>query len=124
MSTSGSTMAASLPPNSRVIRLRLRAPLSITRRPVAVEPVKVTLSMSGWEVIQGPKSSPPDTTLTTPGGSSSLISSPSLSEVSGVKGDGLSTTVLPATSAGASFQTASRTGKFHGTMAPTTPIGT
>src|SRR5438093_7211724 len=43
-----------------------------------------------------------------------------------VSGDwlaGLSTTVLPAASAGAAFQQAMGNGKFHGTMAATTPIG-
>ena len=37
--------------------------------------------------------------------------------------EGLKTTVLPATSAGASFQAAMRKGKFHGTIWPTTPSG-
>ena len=36
---------------------------------------------------------------------------------------GLRTTVLPAASAGASFQQAIGNGKFHGTMAATTPSG-
>ncbi len=31
--------------------------------------------------------------------------------------------VLPTTSAGAIFHTASSNGKFHGVIAPTTPIG-
>ena len=45
------------------------------------------------------------------------------SDDSGVKGEGLSTTVLPASRAGASFHEASETGKFHGVMAATTPRG-
>jgi hypothetical protein len=40
-----------------------------------------------------------------------------------VNGDGLTTMQLPATSAGAIFQTASRIGKFHGVMPPTAPSG-
>lgn len=40
-----------------------------------------------------------------------------------MKGDGLMMMQLPATSAGAIFHTASSTGKFHGTMPPTTPSG-
>ena len=39
-------------------------------------------------------------------------------------GEGLSTMVLPASRAGAILKKASATGKFHGTMAPTTPMGT
>lgn len=37
---------------------------------------------------------------------------------------GLSTTLLPAARAGASFQAAMSSGKFHGTTAPITPSGT
>jgi hypothetical protein len=36
---------------------------------------------------------------------------------------GLTTTAQPAASAGASFQTTSATGKFHGVIAATTPTG-
>ena len=43
--------------------------------------------------------------------------------VSGVISAGLSTTVLPAASAGAKPQPAIGIGKFHGTITPTTPSG-
>jgi hypothetical protein len=43
--------------------------------------------------------------------------------VSGVSSAGLSTTVLPAASAGPNAQPAIGMGKFHGTMTPTTPSG-
>ena len=43
--------------------------------------------------------------------------------VSGVSAAGLSTTQLPAASAGAAFQPTMIIGKFHGMIAPTTPIG-
>ena len=42
---------------------------------------------------------------------------------SGVSSAGFSTTVLPAASAGPSFQAAIASGKFHGTIRPTTPTG-
>ena len=42
---------------------------------------------------------------------------------SGVSSDGFSTTVLPAASAGPIFQLVNISGKFHGTIWPTTPIG-
>ena len=45
------------------------------------------------------------------------------SAVSGVSSAGLSTTVLPAASAGASFHAAIVSGKFHGVISPTTPSG-
>ncbi len=41
----------------------------------------------------------------------------------GVCSAGLRTTALPAASAGATFQTAMRIGKFHGMIWPTTPSG-
>lgn len=47
-SASGKMIAADLPPNSRVTRVRLREATSITRRPAATEPVKETLSTSRW----------------------------------------------------------------------------
>jgi hypothetical protein len=40
-----------------------------------------------------------------------------------VNSDGFSTTVLPAASAGASFQAVSISGEFHGVIATTTPSG-
>ena len=43
--------------------------------------------------------------------------------VSGVSAAGFSTTVLPAASAGPSFQEAIASGKFHGVISPTTPSG-
>ena len=49
--------------------------------------------------------------------------SASSSAVSGVVSAGLSTAVLPVASAGASFQAAISSGKFHGTTWPTTPRG-
>ena len=95
-----------------------------TRRPVSVEPVKLTLATIGWRTRAPPASPPPVTTLRTPGGKpASRASSASLIAVSDVSGDGYSTTVLPAARAGPSFQEVSSIGKFHGTMAATTPSG-
>ena len=53
----------------------------------------------------------------------SSASSPILSAVSGVNSAGLSTTVQPQASAGAIFHIPIISGKFHGMIAPTTPIG-
>ena len=66
----------------------------------------------------------PVTTLSTPGGSpASCASSANSSAVSGVNSAGLSTTVLPAASAGAIFHASISSGKFHGMICPTTPTG-
>ena len=121
--TSSSTIAASLPPSSSVMRLRSGAAEAATFLPVSTEPVKEILRGTGCDVIQAPSESPPDTTFTTPGGSTSRITSPSISVVSGVNGEGLITSVFPASSAGAIFHTPSSSGKFHGVIAATTPSG-
>ena len=64
------------------------------------------------------------TMLTTPAGMSvsSAISRPSTVAHHGVSGAGLSTTVLPAASAGPSLARLIWWGTFHGVMAPTTPV--
>ena len=96
-----------------------------TRWPTAVEPVKATLAMSGCWASRSPTTRPgPTTTFSTPSGSpaSSAIFSSSIA-VSGVSSAGLSTIVLPAASAGATFHDAIASGKFHGVIRPTTPSG-
>ena len=57
-SASSSTMAGSLPPSSRVTRLRSGAADWATSLPVSIEPVKLTLRGTGWPVIHAPSSSP------------------------------------------------------------------
>ena len=92
--------------------------------PTSVEPVKATLSTWGCWATRAPVSPGPVRMLTTPGGSSacSMISA-SFKAVNGVVSAGLSTTVLPVASAGASFQAAISNGKFHGMIWPATPRG-
>ena len=66
----------------------------------------------------------PVTTLTTPAGiPASCAISASARAVSGVWLAGLMMTVLPQASAGATFHDVSSSGKFHGTIAATTPTG-
>ena len=75
------------------------------RRPARVEPVNETMSMPGWATSGSPTDKPsPLTRLNTPGGSptSSTISA-STNAVSGATSDGLTTTVQPAASAGATL---------------------
>ena len=94
-------------------------------RPTAVEPVNAILATSGCSTRRWPHTLPgPTTTLSTPSGSpaSSAMRSSSMA-VSGVSSAGLSTIVLPAASAGATFQHAITSGKFQGTIRPTTPSG-
>ena len=62
--------------------------------------------------------------FTTPAGiPASSSSSTKRSASSGVSSAGFSTTVLPHTSAGIIFHDGIAIGKFHGVIAPTTPIG-
>ena len=66
----------------------------------------------------------PGTMLTTPGGKpTSAISSATRRVVSGVSSAGLRTTVFPAARAGPIFQLVNISGKFQGTIWPTTPTG-
>ena len=124
-SASAKTTFALLPPSSRVTRLMVAAAPAAIERPTSVEPVKAILATSGCSTRRWPHSRPgPATTLTTPSGSpASSASSAKRSAVSGVSSAGLSTTVLPAASAGPIFHEAIVSGKFHGVMSPTTPSG-
>ena len=62
--------------------------------------------------------------MNTPSGTPAAAKiSPSRSVVSGVVSAGLATTVLPHSSAGPTLLHSSVVGKFHGTIAATTPSG-
>src|SRR5215469_15201575 len=119
-------MLGDLPPHSSDTRLRLDWPAYCRiARPVAVEPVKAMQSTSMCSASALPAVCPsPGTTLNTPGGMpASTASSAALIAVSGDFSDGLSTSEFPVANTGANFHAAMMSGKFHGTMAPTTPSG-
>ena len=102
------------------------APFSMMRWPTAVEPVNEIMSTLGESVSSSPiRWSDDVTTLTTPAGMSvfSAMRRPRSVAFHGVSGAGLSTTVLPVASAWPSLCEVTSNGKFHGTMAPTTPTG-
>mmetsp|Transcript_35061 Transcript_35061/g.56814 ORF Transcript_35061/g.56814 Transcript_35061/m.56814 type:complete len:205 (-) Transcript_35061:456-1070(-) len=125
MSTSSSTMAASLPPSSRVTLFNPAAAVAITFFPVATDPVKLMCLTSLCSARAFPRSSPPETMLMTPGGRSARSAALPRARVdNGVNGEGLITTVLPDSNAEAAFEAAINTGKFHGVIAATTPRGT
>ena len=93
-------------------------------RPVAVDPVKVTMSTRGSADRAAPTSLAFEvTTLNTPGGIS--VSSATMRPYSlpdhGVSCAGLSTTVFPAIRAGTVSAMLRYNGTFQGVMAPTTP---
>ena len=115
----------SLPPSSSVTRLEPTAASAATCSPIGVEPVKATLRTSGCRTSASPATEPlPGSTVKTPSGSPASVKiSSSRSVVSGVLSAGLATTVFPHSSAGPSLLHSSVVGKFHGTIAATTPSG-
>ena len=125
MSASAKTTLALLPPSSSVTRFTWSAQPAMICLPTSVEPVKQTLRTSGWVTNRWPTTDPwPGSTVNTPSGiPASSASSASRIAVSGVISAGLSTTVLPAASAGANPQPAIGIGKFQGTITDTTPSG-
>ena len=93
-------------------------------RPTDVDPVNATLSMCGARTSAAPVAPSPARIEITPGGSSaSWAISASSRAVSGVVSAGLRIATLPQASAGASFHAAISSGKFQGTICPTTPSG-
>ena len=123
---SASTMLGDLPPHSSDTFLRFDCAAAVmTALPVAVEPVNAMQSTSMDEASAWPAVWPkPGTTLNTPSGRpASIASSATRSAVSGDFSEGLSTSELPLASTGPIFHDAISSGKFHGTMAPTTPMG-
>ena len=123
---SSKTMLAPLPPSSSCTRLRLPAEASTIRRPTAVEPVKAILldaGMLGQALAGGVAVAGHD--VDDAGREADL--GHQLGEAQRATAAsarlGFSTTVLPAASAGPIFQLLNISGKFHGTIWPTTPSG-
>ena len=116
-------MFAALPPSSSVSFLPVPASRRWIALPTSVEPVNAILSTSA-STSAAPVEPSPVTMFTTPGGSSAWrTTSQKSSAESGVVSAGLSTTVFPAASAGASFHASISSGKFHGMICPATPSG-
>ncbi len=121
-SASSKTMNGDLPPSSSVSDLPEPAVSSRIRRPTSVEPVKAILSTSGCLTSISPVAPSPVTTLTTPLGSPAISQMSAKSSAdSGVNLAGLRMLVLPSAIAGAIFQAAISSGKFHGMIWPQTP---
>src|SRR6185437_966377 len=94
--------------------------------PTGVEPVKLILRTSGWEVSSVPIAPLPEpvTMLRTPAGIPARTpSSARASAERGVWIAGLQTIVQPAARAGPTLRVIMAAGKFHGVMAATTPTG-
>src|SRR5660397_17367 len=104
-------MFGDLPPSSVVDGIRFCAAYCMISRPVTVSPVNAIFAIRGLAANALPISAPgPVTTLITPGGTTSSMTSISFRIDHGVGDAGLSTEQLPAASAGASFQAAMSNG--------------
>ena len=128
-SADGATMAALLPPSSRIARANRAASRGPTARPMAVEPVAETTAIRGSSTITSPVSRPPIRTSHSPSGASPnrrmarATIDCTASAVSGVFSDGFHTTGSPHTSASAAFHDHTATGKLNAEMTPHTPSG-
>ena len=124
-SQSSNTMVGDLPPSSSDTGIILSAATWAMPRPVAVPPVNDTRRTSGCLTSTSPTTEPlPGSTLMMPGGTPAASQMrASSSAIKGVISAGLTTTALPAASAGAIFCASLAIGEFHGVMAATTPIG-
>ena len=105
-SASSKTTTRALPPSSRCTRLIPGAAAAATSEPARTEPVIETIAGTSCSTRARPVCRSPVTTLSTPGGRCSAASSARARVELGVVSLGLSTTVLPAASAGAIFHTA------------------
>src|SRR5579864_29261 len=100
-SASSKTTNGDLPPSSSDNFFVVPAVALRIARPTSVEPVNAILSTSGCATRASPERPSPVTMLTTPfGRPASWHNSAKASAVSGVNSAGLSTTVLPAATAG------------------------
>ncbi len=119
-------MNGELPPSSSATRLSVRPAASPTSRPTCVEPVKQIMLMFGSVHSAAPGSASPGSTCNTPSGSPAAFSAAAMTKPpeTGVCTSGLSTTVQPTASAGATERIERISGAFQGEITPTTPIGT
>ena len=118
-------MTAFLPPISSWTLHSRRAARAYRARPTADEPVnEMALIRSSSTSALASASPDPSTRLRTPSGRPASRKHWTTSVAhSGVSDAGLNTTVLPATSAGATFHAGIAIGKFQGVMHATTPSG-
>ena len=125
-SASSKTIKGALPPNSKLTFLIVSADCFIRIRPTSVEPVKVILRTVGLVVSSSPMAgaSMPLTMLITPFGMPARSARTARAKAeSGVCSAGFNTAAQPAARPGANLRVIMAFGKFHGVIAPKTPIG-
>ena len=124
-SVSAHTTKGDLPPSSKLTGVRLAAAAAPITRAVAGDPVKLIRLTFGCRTSASPAEAPvPWTMFSTPSGTPACWAmSPSSDRLNGANSGGLTTTVLPAASAGPIFHVPSISGAFHGTISAATPAG-
>src|ERR1700726_900123 len=125
ISASSNTTNGALPPSSSPSFFTPTEACWYKIFPTSVDPVKPTKRTAGCSHNTLPIADElPVRMLNTPLGTPAFsASATSASAVSGVSFAGFSTTVQPAASAGDTFRVIIEHGKFHGVIAPQTPIG-
>src|SRR5262245_1249056 len=118
-------MKGALPPSSSDTFFTVFAHCAISSLPTSVDPVNDSFFTVGFDVISPPISdADPASTLNTPLGTPARsASSASASAENGVCEAGFNTTVQPDAIAGPALRVIIASGKFHGVMQATTPIG-
>src|SRR5262245_26493738 len=118
-------MNGALPPSSSDSFFTVLAHWAISTLPVAVDPVNESLRTIEFDVSSAPISAAdPVITLKTPGGTPARpASSASASAENGVCDAGFRTTVQPDAIAGPALRVIIASGKFHGVLPATRPIG-
>ena len=128
-SADGHTIAALLPPSSRIERPNRDAMRGPTSRPIPVEPVADTIGILSSSTSASPTSRPPTSTMERFAGASPMRaaarskSACTASAVSGAFSEGFHTTLSPHTSASAAFHDHTATGKLKAEITATTPAG-
>ena len=124
-SASAKTMVGDLPPSSSETGISFAAAFCARARPTSVPPVKETLRMAGCVTSRSPTTPPaPGRTEKSPGGRPAASTMRASSrQTSGLQEAGLSSTALPAASAGATFCASEAMGEFQGVIPATTPSG-
>jgi hypothetical protein len=123
-SASANTTAGDLPPSSIDIALRCSAQLPKITCPVRTPRERDERHARVLDQRVARLLADAVDQVEHPAGSSASAKMPAHSDAeSGVNSAGLSTTVHPDASAGASFQDSSMNGVFHGVISPATPLG-
>ena len=123
-SASASTMNGSEPPNSSTEGFSAAPANAATAAPARGEPVRVTPLIRGSSMIRPIASLPTLMTANNPSGApASSQQAASMRAERMTLGAGLSRNPLPPSRIGTAARTACQSGKFHGMMASTTPVG-